>query len=353
MNRTRTLAAQLLFLFAAMFVCEVAGSHALAAADGAKQETVAPSAASSLAKGESSATTRSERTLVTVGVYVNQMPMMSLKENKFQWDFYIWFRWRGKLAKAPFETFELANGKIESRQLITNEVKDGENYAVMRCLATVTQFWDVRRFPFDNHDPEIEIEDSLHELDEMAYVADTVNSKINPDLHAPGWVVVGGEATALSQVYKTNYGDRTLPTDAESEYSRFRYAIHLERSGLGVLPKLFFPLWVAVALALLSLYILPSETSPRFGFAASAVFASVGAMYAISANLPVTPEFTIAERVYVLTLATVFLSLTTTVYSCHKFKTTGKLADSLKIDRRAVIAILIFFLFGNAAVFVF
>lgn len=291
--------------------------------------------------------------MVTVGVYVNQMPMMSLKENKFQCDFYVWFRWRGKLDKAPFETFELANGKIDSKQLITNEVKEGENYAVMRCLATFTKFWDVRRFPFDNHDPEIAIEDSLHEVDELCYVADTVNSKINPELTVPGWAVAGGEAAAVSQVYKTNYGDRTLPTDAESEYSRFSYTIHLRRSGLGVLPKLFFPLWVAVALALLSLYILPSETSPRFGFASSAVFASVGAMYAISANLPVTPDFTIAERVYVLTLASVFMSLTTTVYSCHKFKTTGKLPDSLKVDRRAVIAILIFFLFGNAVVLMF
>jgi KUP system potassium uptake protein len=132
--------------------------------------------------------------MVTVGVYVNQMPMMSLKDNKFQWDFYIWFRWRGKLDKPPFETFELVNGKIDSKQLITNQLKDGEHYACVRIQATMTKFWDVRRFPFDNHAPEIVIEDGLHEVEELAYVADTINSQYNPDLKAPGWVVTGGEA---------------------------------------------------------------------------------------------------------------------------------------------------------------
>jgi hypothetical protein len=291
--------------------------------------------------------------MVTVGVYVNQMPMMSLKDNKFQWDFYIWFRWRGKLDKPPFETFEIVNGKIDSKQLITNQLKDGEHYACVRIQATMTKFWDVRRFPFDNHAPEIVIEDGLHEVEELAYVADTINSQYNPDLKAPGWVVTGGEAQVVSHTYTTNYGDRTLPSNTESEYSRFVYSIHLERSGLGVLPKLFFPLWVAVALALLSLFILPSETSPRFGFAASAVFASVGAMYSMNASLPPTTAFTVAERVNMLALASVFLSLTSTVYSCHKFKTTGNLPRSLKFDRRAVIAILIFFLFSNIIVMTF
>ena len=58
-------------------------------------------------------------TEVTLGVFLNQMPTMSLRENKFVVDFYLWFRWKG--SAKPYNTFEIIGGKIDSKQQTTLE----------------------------------------------------------------------------------------------------------------------------------------------------------------------------------------------------------------------------------------
>ncbi|MBI2340552.1 MAG: hypothetical protein HYU99_09360, partial [Deltaproteobacteria bacterium] len=52
---------------------------------------------------------------VYIGVYMNQIPSLSLKDNQFTADFWIWFRWKGDDIK-PVESFDLVNGHIESKE---------------------------------------------------------------------------------------------------------------------------------------------------------------------------------------------------------------------------------------------
>ncbi len=284
-------------------------------------------------------------TLVTIGTYVNQIPTMSVKENRFQADFYVWFRWTGDLK--PYESFELANGRIESRQLVLKELKTGEHYAVLRCQATIIRFWDLRRFPFDDHRLSLEIEDSASEDHLLRYVADAENSALSPELQLPGWQPSGGAATVDAHVYKTNYGDLTLPKGAESRYSRFTFSFDAKRFGPGPFFKLFFALWVAVLIAMLSLFILPSEGGPRLGFGVGAIFASVGASYVISNNLPTTAFLTTAEKVNVLTVACVFVTLACSVYSVQRCKKTGDVAWSTRFDRVVLAVLAAAYVTGN------
>jgi hypothetical protein len=291
--------------------------------------------------------TRAEPKLsvVTIGMYVNQIPTMSVKENRFQADFYVWFRWAGDLK--PYESFELTNGRIESRQVVLKELKTGEHYAVLRCTATIVKFWDLRRFPFDDHRLSLEIEDNANEDHLIRYVADAENSAISPELQLPGWLPSGAAASVDAHVYKTNYGDLTLPKGAESRYSRFSFAFDAKRFGLGPFFKLFFALWVAVLIAMLSLFIMPSEAGPRLGFNVGAIFASVGASYGIANNLPPTAFLTTAEKVNVLTVASVFVTLACSVYSVQRCKRTGDVAWSVRFDRVVLAVLAGAYLIGN------
>jgi hypothetical protein len=285
-------------------------------------------------------------TKVTVGVYAVQVPMMSLKDNKFQLDFYIWFRWQGKDVK-PYESFELANGKIDSRQLIDKSVKAGENYAILRCTATMVKFWDVISFPFDNHVLELQVEDNVWTEDLLTYVPDSENSTMSPQLAVPGWKVNPSQTAVAPYVYHTNYGDITLPKDAGSTYSRFVFSIPIVREGLMSGVKLFFAMYMAVLIALLSFFIMPNDPGPRLGVATGAIFASVGASFVIANAIPATMSFTIAERINVLTVGTVFLALSLSVFSVRRFKIMNKIDWSLKFDRWASLSLLIVYLVGN------
>jgi hypothetical protein len=289
-------------------------------------------------------------TKVDVGVYVIQIPSMNPKEHRFDIDFYIWFRWSGDALK-PHETFELANGRILSKKLLEKKVvKGGQNYAVLRCFATMTKFWDVSRFPLDDHELELQVEDSVSEEHIQVYVPDQENSTISQELRTPGWQVSGFRTTQGVKLYKTNYGDTTLPKGAESRYSRFVMSVKLERVGIGAFFKLFFPLYVAVCIALLSFMVLASDPGPRLGFAVGAIFASVGASYSIAAALPATTVFTLAERINVLTVGTVFLALLGNVYSVRLFKKSADLSRSIRLDRWWVVMAAIFYVVGNVVV---
>jgi len=96
---------------------------------------------------------------VVVGVYVSNVYGIDIKNSQFTIDFYIWFRWEGDDIK-PLESFELPMGRITSKTGITKKKIGNQNYAACRVLATITKFWDVRRFPLDNHSLALAIEDS-------------------------------------------------------------------------------------------------------------------------------------------------------------------------------------------------
>ena len=52
---------------------------------------------------------------VYVGVYVKQIHGISLKDSLATVDFHVWFRWTDNGLK-PLESFDLVNGRIESKQ---------------------------------------------------------------------------------------------------------------------------------------------------------------------------------------------------------------------------------------------
>ncbi|MGE0608374.1 MAG: hypothetical protein AB7O62_14860, partial [Pirellulales bacterium] len=247
-------------------------------------------------------------TIVWVGVYVNQIHEVSLKENHFTADFYVWFRWQGEAVK-PLESFEVVNGRIDSKDKAYETMLGDENYAVCRVVTTITEFWDVSRFPLNNHELLIQIEDGENEAFKLRFVADTENCGFNPQVQTPGWELGQAAASVSEQQYKTNYGDTSLPTGNASTYSRFVYGIPLERRGYGYFLKLFFGLFVATAISFLAFFIRPTEVDPRFGLGVGAIFAAVASEYVVTASLPDTNIMTMADQLHLLAFVFIFLSI--------------------------------------------
>src|SRR5688572_16859285 len=156
---------------------------------------------------------------VVIGVYINQLKSVSMLDNEFVIDFWLWFRFKGEDYK-PLDNIEIIGGVEESR---TNEqvkpLPDGETYTAARIIARIKKFFDVTRFPIDNHTLRIEIEDGQSEIHLVKFVPDTANSQLDPVVVAPGWEIVSSRAVETTRSYTTNYGDTSLPTGKESKYS--------------------------------------------------------------------------------------------------------------------------------------
>jgi hypothetical protein len=103
---------------------------------------------------------------IHVGVYVKEVHGISLKDSLVTVDFYVWFRWTDDGLK-PLESFDLVNGRIESKQSAYDANIEGVHYASCRVVAALHKLWDVSRYPLDSHTFAIEIEDNNLEAEKL------------------------------------------------------------------------------------------------------------------------------------------------------------------------------------------
>jgi hypothetical protein len=281
---------------------------------------------------------REKQKIVYVGTYLNQIIGMSLKDQKVSLDFHIWFRWKDDDLK-PLETFDLTNGQIDAKEDIYQATIGEYHYAVCRCMATIQKQWNVHDFPLDNHDITIEVEDSDREEYKLRFVPDVENCNLNPDARVGGWDLVNGGAEVVSHLSNTNYGDISLPTGHESSWSRYIYTVHMQRSGYGYFLKLFTGLFIAAAIALISLLTQPSELDSRFGLGVGAMFAAVASEYVVSAALPDSNLLSLADRLHIASFVFIFLALVESTIS-HRLFEQGRLGMARWVDRMSFIILM-------------
>jgi hypothetical protein len=272
---------------------------------------------------------------VVVGTFVNHVYGVDIKNSQFTVDFYVWFRWEGEGLK-PIETFELANGRITSKSGLVKKQLGTQSYAACRVVATMTKFWDLRRFPLDGHTLALEIEDSEHDDRTMVYVGDTDNTGISPNLQVPGWVVARSAAEVVRHIYRTNYGDTSLPSNSESAYSRYVSTVDVVRPGYGRFLKVFFGLFISVLISWCAFYVRPKESSPRVSLGVGATFAAAAVTVAINNSLPDTNAVTMADKLIMLTLGIIVASVAATIASLTLFAH-GKEIAQRRLDRACAV----------------
>ncbi|HYG86125.1 MAG TPA: hypothetical protein VD978_07685 [Azospirillum sp.] len=277
---------------------------------------------------------KAEPAKVTVGTYVNQITGVNLRESLVNVDFYIWFRWDDDSIN-PLETFELMNGKIESRTPTPVRKLGDVNYGQARVLAVLNQPWDVKNFPLDRQTIRLEIEDSDLTAEKIVYVPDTENSTVNPDMDIPGYVLDGSAASVKEHMYRTNYGDISLPKDHESVYSRYTQSIVLQRPDSIYYLKTFSTIFISSLVAFLAFMVKPVDLDPRFGLGIGALFAVVASYFVIASDLPRSSGFTLSDRVNLASMAMIFLSLMQSAVSLMIYE--RNTVKSLLLDRVSLI----------------
>ena len=292
--------------------------------------------------------------VVHAGIYLNQVRELSLRDSQFVADFWLWFRWKKGAPVDPLATFEIVGGDIESRTNESREDLPGDewSYATARIVARVVQILNVRDFPQDRHRLIIAIEDGEHEDFELVYAADSPNSRIDPKVHVPGFRVANFETVTLQHAYKTNYGDVTLPPDSESTYSRFEFALNVERPGFGYTLKLVWGMWLSALVALLALFIKPINVDPRFGLGVGAIFAAMANQYIVTSALPETATVTSADIIGMATIVVILVGVAESVGSLWLFEN-EQVALSKRLDRYTLIVVLCLYVVLNVYAFAF
>ena len=256
--------------------------------------------------------------VVDVGLFLNNVPSVMLKERKFQVDFNVWFRWTGD-AVNPLESFEVVGGHIDLKEELVKKKTGNVNYGLYKIVATINYNFDLAKYPLDDHALKIQIEDVKRDSSEMVYRVDTASTNVSPKVHVPGWDTGHFEATAAIIHYPTNYGDPEAAKATESNYSRFTFSLDLIRNGYGNFLKLFSMLFFAGGIAFFAFWVRSDYLDGRLALIVSGIFMAAITANMISSSLPESDSFDMAEQLYFVTMAFIFATCLATLYTFKIF----------------------------------
>ena len=269
---------------------------------------------------------------VHAGIYVDRIIDLSVKEAGWTVDFYLWFRWNGT-AVDPAEKLQIVDGSIESKEKVDEYTSGDERYVLYRVIARITKFFDVSRFPRDDHILTINVESSASERREFLFVADQESSGVSSRVQIPGYSTYKQALLEKPHAYKSTHGDPRLTGGTEKVQSQLRMGVWIHRQGYGFYLKLFVALFAAVGIAMIAFFIKPTDVDPRFGLGVGALGAVIVNTYVTSSLVPDTGVMTLADLVNQVGIVTIFFSLMQSAISLYLYEKKGKKALSRLFDK--------------------
>jgi len=153
--------------------------------------------------------------------------------------------------------------KVESEPTLTL-VKAGQVWDQKFLRAVVRYAWELREYPFDEHNFVIRFEDGLFDSETLIYIPDRAQSGIDPGAMGSRWNIGSFRFDAELSRSPTTYGDPTL-NKPKSFSAQGVVTVYAERRQTVIFWKLLIGAYVALLLAMLSYRIktISRRFSPR------------------------------------------------------------------------------------------
>ena len=288
---------------------------------------------------------------VEAGVYVDRIYNLSIPDTRWNVDFYIWFLWSGDGIE-PGKNFQVVDGAILTKRLEvhTDTDRGAQHYELYRVTAEITKLFNIARFPLDDHLLTLRIEDTTAQHYDLWYVPDSRGSSVSSRVQIPGYVIYNAKLVEKKHSYKTRRGDPRLSLDYKATYSQLIYGISIKRGGWGLYLKMFFGFFASVAVALLAFYVRPAGYGSKFQLGVGAFFAAIASTYIVSRHVPLHDVFGLTEFVTSASLATVFLTILTSVILVWIHDHLKDLALAKQLDMAAHLVFLVGYVGLNVAV---
>ena len=269
---------------------------------------------------------------VKVGVYIDRVTNVSVRDSVWEADFYAWFHWSDNTL-SPGGSFQVTDGEITSKEKVSERDENGERYELYRVSALVTKFFDVSRFPQDDHLMTLTLEDADLQWDKMIYVVDEGASSISSRVQIPGYSIYKTGQAVKPHAYRTTRGDPTIKPGTQATYASFVYGFGIKRPDLALVIKMFQGLFCAVALAMVAFFIKPSDVDPRFGLGVGGFFGALANAYLTAGMVPDSGVRTQADTLNAIGIGVIFLCVVQSAASLYIWDRMGNEALSKAFDK--------------------
>lgn len=291
-----------------------------------------------------------EKKEVKFGVYITNLFDINFAKNEYTVQFWSWFHHNDE-EYHPNKSIEIMNAKSFTREASNEEIVNGIRWDTAKVKAKINQEWEVRDFPFDTQKFTIVIEDIDTDANGLVLKPDIEASKIDPKAIPDGWTLKKFELDTHVNSYKTAFGDPSSVTDTKQDFSRLAVDVYLQRDGWRLFSTTFIGFFVATSLLLIAFMILsiPSavgtiQQQPRITIIVGALFSAIGSVYGLSAKLPYTTQFTLADSLQITTFVGVALAAVGSMFY-DVFVKNGKPEFAMSLNR-LMFAIFIALSFG-------
>ncbi len=219
-----------------------------------------------------------------VGIYVLNLGKFEVATGSFTADFYLSMKCSQPCA---VENFEFVNGRAVS----VDKIIDLPDEKFYRIQANLNSPINLKRFPFDQQEIQVIIEDKKSTIDELAYVPDVSETGLDEAIVFPGWKINGWNATVREHKYGI-YNET---------YAQYIFSVQIARIGLNAFIKTFLPILFIMLVVLSSFIIDPDKVAQRLTMAGSSLVAAVMFHISITNQIPPTGYLTIADKIMMLT----------------------------------------------------
>ena len=283
-------------------------------------------AASTAAQSQSQPKSQPQR--VWMGMYVVHLGDFDLKSGSYSGDFYLWVRWDGP---QDATNFEVMNGTGDPCPLGFRRQQGAVRYAIFRCVYRFRRSFDLSDYPLDEHELTVEVEDKVFTETELVYVPDSGHTALDPGVGLPGWEVGKPRMRVETHTY-TSLGDPTRPPGDRAPYSKLVISVPVRREGAAIYLKSFLVMFLSVGVGLLGSALSCRHVEARLGVGVASIFGVVSSYLVVSQALPETSQFTLADQLHLVGMASVFLSI---VVSVTAYRLCGRVGEERaeRLDR--------------------
>lgn len=246
---------------------------------------------------------------VKTGFYVTKLYDLNTSSNTFYADFYVWFRWKGEID--PLANLEFTNAVDEwGMNKVTayekpKKLPDGSLYQLITVEGRFVHPFVLARYPLDQQQLEIQIENTVETVDKLVYVADKEGSGMADDIAAPGWKLKSYQLHNLVHKYPTQFGDPTV----DYTYSALRYELPIFRPISFFIWKLLLPLVIVLVAIWGALLLKPSYPDSRIIIPVTGLLTIVFLQQSYSSALPEVGYLVLLDKIYVLAYLLVIAAL--------------------------------------------
>lgn len=248
---------------------------------------------------------------VRTGVYLMNLYGMNMDEHSFYADFYIWFKWRGRIDPTNIEfvnaiekwSMDKAGFDGDSTPVV---LKDGSKYKIMRIEGRFFHSFSLNRFPLDHHTLDIQVENPEYPADSLVYLPDTAASGVRHTLHLVGWEQRRYQLQTSVQDYGTDFGNAQ---ENARRYSNLTFQLTLARPFSYFLLKMLLPLIIVLLVSLGALLLHPTHTDTRSSLPIGGLLTAVFLQQSYSDALPDTGYMVLMDKIYLLSYVLISLIL--------------------------------------------